>query len=104
MENYQFVIHRDHPSLDGHFLNNPIVPGVVILDHVLLGLKQHLKKRSLRFGPVKFKSVLRPDEGAEIQYQLKSDKCTFLVLIKREDEDVVIANGTLILYQEVIHI
>jgi len=30
----QIVISSDHPSLLGHFPANPVLPGVVILDHV----------------------------------------------------------------------
>ena len=30
----QIIISSDHPSLAGHFPGNPVVPGVVILDHV----------------------------------------------------------------------
>ena len=32
---YTFTIPASHPSLEGHFPNNPIVPGVVILDEVI---------------------------------------------------------------------
>lgn len=31
----QMLIATDHPALPGHFPGNPIVPGVVILDHIL---------------------------------------------------------------------
>ncbi|MES9903042.1 MAG: hypothetical protein ABW168_10200 [Sedimenticola sp.] len=30
-----FTIPATHPSLAGHFPGNPIIPGVVILDHLL---------------------------------------------------------------------
>ena len=37
---YSFIIQASHPSLEGHFPNNPIVPGVVILDEVFNLVKQ----------------------------------------------------------------
>lgn len=30
-----FTIDENHPSLPGHFPGNPVVPGVVVLDHAL---------------------------------------------------------------------
>ena len=38
--NKQISISSDHPSLAGHFPGNPVVPGVVILDHVRQCIEQ----------------------------------------------------------------
>lgn len=31
----QFTIEYGHPALEGHFPGNPVVPGVVLLDHAM---------------------------------------------------------------------
>lgn len=63
-----FVIAIDHPALPGHFPGNPVVPGVVVLDHVLAVAE------SWRGAPlavtglpqVKFLSPLLPEERADV--------------------------------------
>ena len=49
-----FSIPHDHPSLDGHFPGNPIVPGVVLLDYAI--------------------SVLLPEDSAEMLSGIKGAK------------------------------
>ena len=52
-----------HPSLPGHFPGNPIVPGVVILDHVLAALQDLKGDVQLDTLPVvKFLEPIYPDE------------------------------------------
>lgn len=41
------VIPPDHPALPGHFPGNPLVPGVLILAHVLAALA--VARGTLRF-------------------------------------------------------
>jgi 3-hydroxymyristoyl/3-hydroxydecanoyl-(acyl carrier protein) dehydratase len=33
-----FIINNEHPSLSGHFPDNPIVPGAIIVEKVIQGL------------------------------------------------------------------
>lgn len=64
-----FVIPPDHPALPGHFPGHPVVPGVLILGHVLAALAQ-------RVGPVrvtgipqaKFLAPLAPGEPCAIAF------------------------------------
>ncbi len=61
----QFVVPADHPSLPGHFPGQPIVPGVVLLDHVL-DLVLGAGCRAVALRGVRFTAVVRPDETIEV--------------------------------------
>ena len=59
-----------HPCLPGHFPGNPLVPGVVILDHVVAAVEAaHGPLHGLRLPQVKFVQPLRPDEEAGIAFE-----------------------------------
>ena len=58
----RFAVAADHPSLPGHFPGRPVVPGVVLLDHVL-ALVGRGTPAACR---VKFTSVVRPDEPIDV--------------------------------------
>jgi 3-hydroxymyristoyl/3-hydroxydecanoyl-(acyl carrier protein) dehydratase len=67
----QFTISADHPSLPGHFPGHPIVPGVVILSHVLSAIESHVgEQKIIGIRRLKFVQqvlpgqVLRLDVGA----------------------------------------
>jgi 3-hydroxymyristoyl/3-hydroxydecanoyl-(acyl carrier protein) dehydratase len=63
----RFSIPPDHPSLPGHFPGRPIVPGVVLLDHVVTAIEAtHGVLPALRLPQVKFVQPLLPGEDADI--------------------------------------
>lgn len=65
-----FTVQADHPALAGHFPGNPVVPGVVLLDHVASAiLAAHLGHRLAAVPQVKFLRPVRPGERVTIAYQ-----------------------------------
>ncbi|MDH5833249.1 hypothetical protein [Luteimonas kalidii] len=63
----RFVIDPGHPALPGHFPGQPVVPGVVVLDHVLEAIERGAGPLgALRMPQVKFVQPLLPGEAAEI--------------------------------------
>ena len=62
----KFHIAADHPALPGHFPDNPVVPGVVLLDRVAAAVERAWGQRVGGFPQVKFQRPLQPDQLAEL--------------------------------------
>lgn len=94
----QFTISPDHPSLPGHFPGNPVVPGVVILDHVLDAFEKQtgVYVEALRLPQVKFMQPLLPGQTASVSLEGSDLKWRFRVL----HGERLIATGDLVLTQE----
>ena len=62
----EFVVPADHPSLDGHFPGQPVVPAVVLLDAVLAAIRTR-GNFVLRSIPVaKFLQPVLPEERVSL--------------------------------------
>lgn len=67
MEALTFCVPLAHPCLPGHFPGRAVVPGVVILDHVLDAIERmHGPLGALRLPQVKFVQPLLPGESATV--------------------------------------
>lgn len=59
----QFQIPIDHPCLEGHFPDDPIVPGVVLLDSVRAAVREWKPEHRIKAIPTaKFHRPLYPSE------------------------------------------
>lgn len=88
-----FSIPHDHPSLPGHFPGVPIVPGVVLLDHVIEAIEaQGLLLSPLRLPQVKFLQPLLPGETARIELDGAAPRWRFRVL----RDDTLLASGEVV--------
>ncbi len=66
----QLCIPADHPALPGHFPGTPIVPGVVLLDHVLQAIQAHFGCRLLSIASVKFLQPVLPDDVVDLEIRI----------------------------------
>ena len=90
----EFCIAPDHPSLPGHFPGRPIVPGVLLLEQVLIAIETaHGALGPMRLPQVKFLRPLLPGEPARVELLSTDDRrWTFRVL----RDDAVLATGEVV--------
>ncbi|QEO99532.1 dehydratase [Xanthomonas oryzae pv. oryzicola] len=88
-----FVVPHDHPCLPGHFPGRPVVPGVVVLDHVLQAVEAlHGPRASARLPQVKFVQPLLPGQTASVTLEGDGPRWRFRV----QRADVVLVSGELV--------
>lgn len=94
---FEVQVAADHPSLEGHFPGNPVVPGVVLLDAVIANVELATGCRISRVQQAKFHSVLRPSESAVAECFLNRVTVTFRASARRGSDMVQVLSGSLTL-------
>jgi 3-hydroxyacyl-[acyl-carrier-protein] dehydratase len=90
---FDFQVAPDHPSLPGHFPGRPLVPGVLLLDHVLQAVSRLTGQDMTRLRQVKFTSALLPGEQARGSFDVEGTRLSFRVVTQRQGAEVAVAEG-----------
>ncbi|HVL02645.1 MAG TPA: hypothetical protein VM553_22655 [Dongiaceae bacterium] len=70
---YCIDIAESHPASNGHFVGNPLIPGVVILEYVRVALSQLDDSLEMkRLSRVKFTTPLIPGDQLRVQLTPRS--------------------------------
>ena len=96
MIDYTFAVSDDHPSLPGHFPGNPIVPGVVILQHVMEAARRYLATagggRVCEVASAKFLHPLLPGQNADIRVESgRGDRLRFECRLRGGDAPILVS-------------
>lgn len=93
----QFSVPVDHPCLPGHFPGRALVPGVVVLEHVLLAIEAQagVVLDTLRLPQVKFLHPLLPGQLAEVALEGTHPRWRFRV----HHGDRLLASGEILATQ-----
>jgi 3-hydroxyacyl-[acyl-carrier-protein] dehydratase len=85
---FSFVIKSDHPALAGHFPGRPVVPGVILLDHVAAAAKDAFGLGAPDGLPrVKFAAPVLP--GEDVRIAMKRRGAARVIFTLRVGERVV---------------
>lgn len=68
-----FVVGQSHPALAGHFPNNPIVPGTVVLDELLAVLREQGVAGIICVDRAKFVATLPLDVPCQVRASSRKD-------------------------------
>jgi 3-hydroxymyristoyl/3-hydroxydecanoyl-(acyl carrier protein) dehydratase len=83
----------DHPTAAGHFPGNPIIPGAVLLDTVLLAIADAASAAPCAISTVKFLRPVRPGDRIRIEWEPKGAETHFRCVLSATGDIAV--RGTL---------
>jgi 3-hydroxymyristoyl/3-hydroxydecanoyl-(acyl carrier protein) dehydratase len=91
---FPWTVPNDHPAFEGHFQAHPIVPGVVLLDRVILFAGDPTQRHACTWqvGNAKFLSPVGPGEALTFTLQRKANG-TVSFAVRAATRDV--ASGSL---------
>lgn len=87
----QIHIAASHPALAGHFPDDPIVPGVVLLEYAASAAERAWRKRVAAFPQAKFLHALRPEQAAQVTLQRDGARVQWRIV----RGDTAIASGVM---------
>jgi 3-hydroxyacyl-[acyl-carrier-protein] dehydratase len=90
---FDLRVDSDHPSLEGHFPRNAVVPGVLLIDHVQQALRRLVGRELTQLKQVKFTLALHPGETARGLLDVDGARVSFQITARRGEAVMRVAEG-----------
>lgn len=91
MLKFNLFIDASHPCLVGHFPNNPIVPAVILIDHIIQGVHKQFPTINIHnITQLKFIQPLKPEQQAQV---IITEKSLHVLHVRIEVEQQIFVKG-----------
>jgi 3-hydroxymyristoyl/3-hydroxydecanoyl-(acyl carrier protein) dehydratase len=88
-ESADLVFAADHPTAAGHFPGNPILPGALLLDSIVLTVSRGTSAPSVAIQSAKFLRPVRPGDRLRVQWENKGADTHFSCTLAASGEIAV---------------
>jgi len=88
-ETAEFFFPQDHPTAAGHFPGNPIMPGALLLDSILLAVTRGTRAPTVAIKAAKFLRPVRPGDRLRVQWEPKGADTAFTCSLAASGETAV---------------
>jgi 3-hydroxyacyl-[acyl-carrier-protein] dehydratase len=88
-ESADLIFPADHPTAAGHFPGNPILPGALLLDAIVLTVSRAAGAQCVAIRSTKLLRPVRPGDGLRVAWENKGADTHFSCILSDSGEIAV---------------
>ena len=96
-QHFELAFDPGHPSFDGHFPGQPLVPGVLLLGEIVGRIERTIGSPIQRLTQARFSRAIRPAEVVSVSWSREGAAVRFSATIDTPHGRKPVADGRLVL-------
>jgi 3-hydroxymyristoyl/3-hydroxydecanoyl-(acyl carrier protein) dehydratase len=88
-ESADLIFAADHPTAAGHFPGNPILPGALLLDSIVLAVSRGIDAPAVTIRSAKFLRPVRPGDALRVEWEKSGVDTRFSCVLAASGEIAV---------------